>query len=46
MQAAIKRHDIMNFEISYVNTVADVGRGPGVRRVEGGSVKSTNQTNC
>ena len=29
MQAAIKRHELMNFEISYDNRVADVRRGPG-----------------
>ena len=30
MQAAIRDMYIMNFEISYINRVADVGRGRGV----------------
>ena len=36
---------ITNFEISYINRVADIGGGGG-RLGVGGSVRGTNQTNC
>ena len=40
MQAAIRDMYIMNFEISHINRVADVGRGRGWGGSEGGSVKA------